>query len=44
MFWADRIATQIIDSEKFTPYWVDDMFTPSGFAHIGSLQYHWCTT
>ena len=38
MFWADKIATQIIESEKFTPYWVDDMFTPSGFAHIGSLR------
>lgn len=38
MFWADRIAKDIIESGKYTPYWVDDMFTPSGFAHIGSLR------
>lgn len=38
MHWADRIAKQIIDSGKYTPYHVDDMFTPSGFAHIGSLR------
>ncbi|MBI2019259.1 lysine--tRNA ligase [Candidatus Daviesbacteria bacterium] len=38
MYWADRVAKEIIDSGKFKPYWVDDMFTPSGFAHIGSLR------
>jgi len=38
MFWADRIAKQIIDSGQYKPYKVDDMFTPSGFAHIGSLR------
>ncbi len=38
MFWADKIAKNIVDSKKHKPYWVDDMFTPSGFAHIGSLR------
>ncbi len=38
MYWADRVAKEIIDSGKFKPYWVDDMFTPSGYAHIGSLR------
>ncbi len=38
MFWSDRIAQEIIKSGKYQPYWVDDMFTPSGFAHIGSLR------
>lgn len=38
MFWSDKIAKEIIDSGSHTPYWVDDMFTPSGFAHIGSLR------
>lgn len=38
MYWADRVAQEIISSEKYKPYWVDDMFTPSGFAHIGSLR------
>ncbi|MBI5448847.1 lysine--tRNA ligase [Candidatus Gottesmanbacteria bacterium] len=38
MFWADKIAKEIIDSGGFVPYWVDDMFTPSGYAHIGSLR------
>lgn len=38
MYWADRVAKEIVDSGKFKPYWVDDMFTPSGFAHIGSLR------
>lgn len=37
MYWADKIADQIVKSGKFTPYWVDDMKTPSGFAHVGSL-------
>lgn len=38
MFWSDKIAKDIIDSKTHVPYWVDDMFTPSGFAHIGSLR------
>lgn len=38
MFWSDKIAKDIIDSGAHKPYWVDDMFTPSGFAHIGSLR------
>src|SRR3989344_8246949 len=38
MHWADKIAKEIITSGKFKPYWVDDMKTPSGFAHIGSLM------
>ena len=38
MYWADKIAKQIVDSKKFKPYWVDDMKTPSGFAHVGSLR------
>jgi len=37
MHWADKIATEIIKSGKYTPYWVDDMKTPSGYAHIGSM-------
>jgi len=38
MFWADKVAKDIIDSKEHQPYWVDDMFTPSGFAHVGSLR------
>lgn len=38
MYWADRVAKEIIDSDKYKTYWVDDMFTPSGFAHLGSLR------
>ena len=38
MFWADSVAKDIIDSGKHKPYWIDDMFTPSGFAHVGSLR------
>lgn len=38
MYWPDRVAKEIIESGKFKPYWVDDMFTPSGYAHIGSLR------
>ena len=37
MHWADKIAKEIIASKKHTPYWVDDMKTPSGYAHVGSL-------
>lgn len=38
MFWADRIAKDIIQSGKFKPYWVDDMKTPSGKIHVGALR------
>jgi lysyl-tRNA synthetase class 1 len=38
MYWADKIAKTIIDSGKYKPYWVDDMKTLSGFAHIGSIR------
>lgn len=38
MYWADNVVREIIQSGKYKPYWVDDMFTPSGFAHIGSLR------
>lgn len=38
MFWTDKIAEEIIQSGKYTPFWVDDMKTPSGFAHVGSLM------
>lgn len=37
MFWADRIASEIVKTGKHTPYWVDDMKTPSGFSHVGSM-------
>ncbi|MFZ5932533.1 MAG: lysine--tRNA ligase [Patescibacteria group bacterium] len=38
MYWADKIAESIVSSKKFKPYWVDDMKTLSGFAHIGSIR------
>ncbi|OGG01411.1 lysine--tRNA ligase [Candidatus Gottesmanbacteria bacterium RBG_16_52_11] len=38
MFWADRIAREIIESGRHRPFWVDDMYTPSGYAHTGSLR------
>ena len=38
MFWADKIAEEIISSGIYTPYWADDMKTPSGFAHVGSVM------
>jgi lysyl-tRNA synthetase class 1 len=38
MHWADKIVEEIVASGKFKPYWVDDMKTPSGFAHIGSMM------
>jgi lysyl-tRNA synthetase class 1 len=38
MFWADKVAKDIINSGKHKPYWVDDMKTPSGFSHVGSLM------
>lgn len=38
MYWADRFAKQIIKSGKHKPYWADDMKTPSGRIHVGSLR------
>lgn len=38
MFWADKVAKEIIDSGKYKPYWVDDMKTPSGKIHVGALR------
>ncbi len=38
MYWSDSIAKQIVASGKYKPYLVDDMFTPSGYAHIGALR------
>ncbi len=38
MFWADRVAKEIIDSNNYQPYWVDDMKTLSGFPTVGSLK------
>lgn len=38
MFWADNVVEEIIKSKKYMPYWVDDMFTPSGYPHVGSLR------
>lgn len=38
MFWAVRIAEEIIKSGEYKPYHVDDMKTPSGKIHVGSLR------
>ena len=38
MYWADQIADKIIATGKHKPYWVDDMKTPSGVIHVGSLR------
>lgn len=38
MHWADKIAKEIIASGKYKPYRVDDMKTPSGRIHVGSLR------
>lgn len=38
MHWADDLADQILKSGKHKPYWVDDMKTPSGRVHIGSVR------
>ncbi|MBU0618765.1 lysine--tRNA ligase [Patescibacteria group bacterium] len=38
MYWADDFAQQIIKSGKHQPYWADDMKTPSGRIHVGSLR------
>lgn len=38
MFWVDRVAKEIVKSGRHKPYWVDDMKTPSGRIHVGSLR------
>lgn len=38
MYWADKLAKEIIGSGKFKPYYVDDMKTLSGYPTIGSLK------
>ncbi len=38
MHWADKIVQDIVASNKYKPYWVDDMKTPSGYSHVGSLM------
>jgi len=38
MYWVDKIVKNIINSQKYKSYWVDDMFTPSGFAHMGNIR------
>lgn len=38
MYWADEFAESIIKSGNYKPYWVDDMKTPSGRVHIGSVR------
>ncbi|PIZ49941.1 lysine--tRNA ligase [Candidatus Woesebacteria bacterium CG_4_10_14_0_2_um_filter_39_14] len=38
MYWADKIVEDIISSQKHQPYRVDDMFTPSGYAHMGNIR------
>lgn len=38
MHWADEFAKRIVKSGKYKPYWVDDMKTPSGRVHIGSIR------
>lgn len=37
-YWADQMAEEIIASGQYKPYWVDDMKTPSGRVHIGSIR------
>lgn len=38
MYWADKLAKEIIESGEFKPYWVDDMKTPSGYPAISALK------
>ena len=38
MFWADKLSKAIIDSGEYIPYWTDDMWTSSGYAHVGSIR------
>jgi lysyl-tRNA synthetase class 1 len=35
MFWADKLVDDLKDKKSF---WVDDMATPSGKAHVGTLR------
>lgn len=37
MYWADQIA-QELKKRNLSLEWIDDMKTPSGFAHVGSLR------
>lgn len=37
MFWADRVAEEL-KKRKLSLEWVDDMKTPSGKIHVGSLR------
>lgn len=37
MFWADKIASELRE-RKLSLEWVDDMKTPSGKIHVGSLR------
>ncbi|KKP70365.1 lysine--tRNA ligase [candidate division CPR3 bacterium GWF2_35_18] len=37
MFWADKLATEIKNTRREPLQWVDDMKTPSGRIHVGSL-------
>lgn len=37
MFWADKVAKEL-KKRKFSQEWVDDMKTPSGRIHVGSLR------
>jgi lysyl-tRNA synthetase, class I len=38
MYWADKLAKQIVESGKYRPFYVDDMKTLSGYPTIGSLK------
>lgn len=38
MYWADKLAKEILESGKFKPYYVDDMKTLSGYPTVGSLK------
>src|SRR3990167_7394543 len=38
MYWADKLVDEIVESGKYQPFWVDDMKTPSGRVHIGSVR------
>ena len=37
MFWADKLALELKE-RKLAQEWVDDMKTPSGRIHVGSLR------
>ena len=38
MYWADKLAKEIIESGKYRPFYVDDMKTPSGYPAISALK------